>query len=252
MHFPTCRLPPDPEWPRGRPLRLSGVKVARGGREILQGIDLEFLPDDRCVLVGPSGSGKSTLIRLLNRLDSPDEGTIRLGDAPLSSIPVRSVRRGIGLVFQGARPLPGSVAENLAYPFHVRGLPDPSRDCLAGSLEEVGLDPSWLDRDAARLSGGERQRLALAVALAADPEILALDEPTAALDPLMARRMADLLDRRASSDGLRTIAVTHHREHAAWLGASALILGGGRIIDRGPVAEVLERTDAAQWTETSR
>lgn len=232
-------------------MSLSGVRVRRGGREVLRGIDLEFEPDRRYVLVGPSGSGKSTLLRLLNRLDDPDAGTIRLGDPPLASIPIRAVRRGVGLVFQGARPLPGTVLENLTFPFHVRGLPGPAPECLAGSLEEVGLDPSWLGRDATRLSGGERQRLALAVALAADPEILALDEPTAALDPSMARRVADLLARRAASEGLRTITVTHHREHAAWLGSTAAVLDRGRIGDLGPVAEVLARADAANWEASS-
>src|SRR5690606_8592077 len=125
---------------------------------ILRGIDLTFEPGHRYVLIGPSGSGKSTLLRLLNRLDEPDAGRLLVGEVPLRSLPVASVRRGVGLVFQIPRLLPGTLADNLAYPFEVRGLKRPERKVLSAALEEVGLDPNWLDRDAEALSGGERQR----------------------------------------------------------------------------------------------
>ncbi|MBX6312244.1 MAG: ATP-binding cassette domain-containing protein [Isosphaeraceae bacterium] len=244
-------LEPDPAWPRGLPLRLEGVRVRRRGGEILQGVDLAFEPGRRFVLLGASGAGKSTLLRLLNRLEDPSAGRITIGEIPLASLPIRAVRSGVGLVFQGPRPLPGTVAENLAYPFTVRGLSAPDPDRMGAALEEVGLDPSWLGREALGLSGGERQRLAMAVALGANPEILALDEPTAALDPASARRLADLLAARADRTGLRTIAVTHYREHAAWLGEEAVVLDTGRIIDRGPLDEVLRRCDSSIWAGTS-
>jgi ABC-type multidrug transport system ATPase subunit len=89
--------------------------------------------------------------------------------------------------------------------------------------------------------------LALAVALMTDPEILALDEPTSGLDPASARRVAELLARRAEETGLRTITVTHHREHAGWLGETAVVLQEGRVSDLGTTAEVLGRADAALW-----
>jgi putative ABC transport system ATP-binding protein len=237
----------ETSWPRGLPLRLEGVRVRRGAAEVLRGLDLAFEPGRRYVIVGPSGAGKSTLLRLLNRLDDPDAGRLRIGPTPLPSLPVRAVRTGVGLVFQAPRPLPGTVRENLLYPFEVRGRRPTADGALAGALEEVGLDPLWLDRDAQGLSGGERQRLALAVALGAGPEFLALDEPTAALDPVAARRVADLLALRSRRDGLRTIAVTHHREHAAWLGETAVVLDDGRLADLGPTAEVLARADAGLW-----
>jgi energy-coupling factor transporter ATP-binding protein EcfA2 len=155
----------------------------------------------------------------------------------------------VGLVMQNSRPLSGTVAENLAYPFQVRGLPAPDPGQMAESLHEVGLEPGLLDRDADGLSGGERQRLAIAVALGVGPEILALDEPTAGLDPSSARQVADGLARRSRSTGLRTVVVTHHREHAAWMGDTTAVLDSGRIVDRGPTAEVLARTDARAWVE---
>jgi putative ABC transport system ATP-binding protein len=231
--------PIDPSWPVGRPMQLRGVRVRRGGAEVLRGVDLAFEPDRRYVLVGPSGSGKSTLLRLLNRLEDPAEGEILVGGAPLASLPVRAVRSGIGLVFQAPKPLPGSLADNLAYAHLVRNRPAPPADALAVLLVRVGLDPAWLDRPAAGLSGGERQRLAIAMALACAPEVLALDEPTSALDPASARRVADLLADLAATTRLRTIAVCHAREHAPWLGDTTVVLEAGRVVTVGPTEDIL-------------
>ena len=229
-------------------MRLEGVTVRRGSTEILRGVDLTFEAGRRYVLIGSSGAGKSTLLRLLNRLDDPDLGRISIGEVDLASLPVRLVRGAVGLVFQSPRPLPGTLGENLAYPFEVRGraIPDPGK--LAGALEEVGLDPDWLGRDGSALSGGERQRLALAMALGMNPEILALDEPTSALDPASAERVATALARRAES-GLRTIVVTHNREQAARLGDWTIRLEAGMMFDQGPTLEVLKRADVSVWAE---
>ena len=235
-------------WPRGLPLRLENVTVRRGSRAILDRLDLAFEPGRRHVLIGASGAGKSTLLRLLNRLDDPDEGRLLLGDIPLTSRPVRLTRAAVGLVFQSPRPLPGSLLDNLAYPHAIQGRPAPHRAELSTYLDEVGLDPSWLDRDASALSGGERQRLAIATALGLDPEILALDEPTSALDPASARRVADALELR-SREGLRTIVVTHNREQAARLGDWTIRLEAGKVVDQGPTAEVLARADPGVWAD---
>ena len=234
-------------WPRGRPLLLGRVVVRRQNSVILNGIDLEFVDGHRYVLVGPSGSGKSTLLRLLNRLEDPTEGGVAIGQVDLRALPIRHVRAAISLVFQSPRPLPGSVADNLEYPFLVRGIGLPKPEVMAEMLVEVGLLPRWLRRDASELSGGERQRLALAVALGSNPEFLVLDEPTSALDPSSAQLIADLLTKKAESQGLRTIAVTHHRGHAAMLGDTAVIMDRGRVVEVGPIAEVLARTDANSW-----
>jgi putative ABC transport system ATP-binding protein len=227
-------------WPQGRAFHLEGVVVARNGTRLLDGVDLVFEPGRRYILVGPSGAGKSTLLRLLNRLEDPAEGRVTIGDHDLRTISPRLVRTAVGLVFQGARPLSGTVADNLAYPFGVRGMRASSKPDLAAALSATGLDPGWLGRDASALSGGERQRLALAVALMIPPEILLLDEPTSALDPESVRTVVELLDRLAKGSGLRTIAVSHHRGHAPFLGDTAVIMERGRVKEKGPAADVLD------------
>ena len=123
----------------------------------------------------------------------------------------------------------------------------PTTETMSASLLEVGIEPRWLSRDASGLSGGERQRLALAMALGADPEILALDEPTSALDPALARKIVEVLSDRAETTGLRTIAVTHHRGHAPMLGETAIVLDHGRVVQTGPVGELLARIDSQVW-----
>ncbi len=213
------------------------------------GVDLTLEPEHRYVLFGPSGAGKSTLLRLLNRLDDAESGRILIGSTSLPDLPVRTVRTHVGLVFQSPKPLPGTVADNLAYPFEVRKRSRPPRASLMSALEEVGLSPDWLDREAISLSGGERQRLALATALGIGPEILALDEPTSALDPSSARRLAGVLWKRHQDQGLRTICVSHHRQHASWLGDQAIRMEAGFVVDVGPTDEVLARCpdDVAVW-----
>src|SRR3954454_12332155 len=118
-------------WPRGEAVRLEGVVVRRGGAEILRGVDLALEPGRRYVLIGASGAGKSTLLRLLNRLDDPDAGRVAVGGRALASLPTRAVRTAVGLVIAAARPLPGTVAENLLYPHRVRGKAGPDRGHLA-------------------------------------------------------------------------------------------------------------------------
>ena len=245
----NCRM--IDQWPRGCPLRLEAVTVRRGATLILDGLNLTFEPDRRYVVIGASGSGKSTLLRLLNRLDDPDEGQVLVGEIPWKGLPVRMLRDAVGLVFQSPRPLPGSLLDNLNYPQMIRGRPTPAESRLAAALQEVGLDPSWLDRDASSLSGGERQRLAIATALGLEPEILALDEPTSALDPASAERIADLLDRRSKANGLRTIVVTHNREQASRLGDWTIRLEAGKVVDQGSTAELLARADARVWDDSA-
>jgi putative ABC transport system ATP-binding protein len=172
---------------------------------VLRGLSLAIEPGATAVL-GPSGSGKSTLLRLLNRLADPDAGSVRFHGDDVRGLDPLELRRRAVLVPQLPAPLPGSVADNVRYG---PGLQGDEVDPL-GPLEQAGLDASYAERDAARLSVGEQQRVMLARALALDPEVLLLDEPTAALDDRAKRGVEETL----ASLPCSTVLVTHERAQA--------------------------------------
>jgi ABC-type multidrug transport system fused ATPase/permease subunit len=179
------------------------VWFRRGGREVLAGASLAVPRGRVTALLAPSGSGKSTLLRCLNRLLEPDAGVITLDGVDIRAIEPRALRRRVGLVPQAPVMLPGDVAANLAYALDA--LP---RERMTRALEQAGLDDGFLERPAAELSGGERARVALARAITRDPEVLLLDEPTAALDPETADRVGETL-RALARDGLGVCLSTH-------------------------------------------
>jgi putative ABC transport system ATP-binding protein len=149
---------------------------------VLQDVSLS-IPAGSTAVLGPSGSGKSTLLRLLNRLADPDEGTVRFHGTDVRDLDPLELRRRVGLVPQLPAPVPGSVRDNVCFGPSLHGeevRPEPP-------LRLAGLDESFLDRDASRLSVGEQQRVMLARALALEPEVLLLDEPTASLDAAATR-----------------------------------------------------------------
>ncbi|HEV2875149.1 MAG TPA: ATP-binding cassette domain-containing protein [Thermoleophilaceae bacterium] len=184
---------------------------------MLRGLSLSIEPGATAVL-GPSGSGKSTLLRLLNRLADPDEGSVRFHGEDVRGLDPLELRRRAVLVPQLPAPLPGSVADNVRYGAALRGDEiDPLRP-----LELAGLDASYADRDAGRLSVGEQQRVMLARGLALDPEVLLLDEPTAALDERTKSGVEETLARLPYS----TVLVTHERAQAERLARRVVELAG--------------------------
>jgi putative ABC transport system ATP-binding protein len=184
---------------------------------VLRGLSLSIEPGATAV-VGPSGCGKSTLLRLLNRLADPDEGTVRFHGEDVRELDPLDLRRRAALVPQLPAPLPGTVADNVRYGPALSGNHvDPLRP-----LELAGLDSSYADRDARRLSVGEQQRVMLARALALDPEVLLLDEPTAALDERAKSGVEETLARLTCS----TLLVTHERAQAERLAERVVEMGG--------------------------
>jgi ABC-type multidrug transport system fused ATPase/permease subunit len=159
-------------------------------------------------LLAPSGAGKSTLLRCLNRLIAPDRGEVQLDGVDITAIDPRELRRRVGLVAQLPVMLPGTVRENVLY-----AIEHPAPDRAVTALHAAGLDEGFADRVARELSGGERARVALARALARDPEVLLLDEPTAALDHDTAARVGATL-RALADDGLAVLLATHDLELA--------------------------------------
>jgi putative ABC transport system ATP-binding protein len=172
---------------------------------VLRGLSLAIEPGATAIL-GPSGWGKSTQLRLLNRLADPDEGVVRFHGDDLRELDPLELRRRAVLVPQLPAPVPGSVADNVRYGPALRGADvDPTRP-----LELAGLDSSYAARDAGRLSVGEQQRVMLARALALDPEVLLLDEPTAALD----ERAKEGVERTLAELPCSAVLVTHERDQA--------------------------------------
>jgi putative ABC transport system ATP-binding protein len=225
---------PLPDPPTGALFRLRGVRQERGGREVLQGVDLDLPAGEITALVGPSGAGKTSLIRLLNRLDDPTGGTVEFDGRPLASYPVRALRRRVGFVFQVPVMFPGSVAENLRVAAALSGESGDVEAEIERLLPLVGLDGSYAPRDGERLSGGERQRVNLARALATRPDVLLLDEPTSALDPEIADRLMATVCELSARVGLTTVMVTHRLAEARTASGYAVMLENGRVVEAGP------------------
>jgi putative ABC transport system ATP-binding protein len=187
--------------------------------------------------VGPSGAGKSSFLRLLNRLDEPTGGTVRLDGLDYRELEPRDLRRRVGMVMQSANLFPGTVAANLAFGprQHGEGLPPDRIDAL---LSRVGL-PGYQDREVSNLSGGEAQRVSLARTMANAPETLLLDEPTSALDEVSARRIEDLVLDIIRERRMTCVIVTHDTAQAHRIADRTMILEAGRLVAVGPTKEVL-------------
>ncbi len=188
-------------------------------------------------MVGPSGAGKSTLLRMLNRLDEPTGGTVRLDGQDTRELPPAELRRRVGIVMQRAYLFPGTVAENLVFGPSQRGesLADGQ---IASMLAGVGL-AGYEGRNALTLSGGEAQRVAVLRALANDPEVLLLDEPTSALDAAARESVEAAIRSLIESRRLTCVWVTHSAEQARSVAAHVLALEGGRVKAWGSPEEIL-------------
>ena len=210
------------------PLRVSGLTFEAGGGRLVDGVDLTLRAGGTTVILGPNGAGKSLLLRLLNGLIAPASGTILWDGIPLSD----SVRRRQAMVFQKPVLLRRSAGANIDFALAARGLRDPDRrDAL---LRHVGLS-GRARTPARRLSGGEQQRLALARALATDPDVLFLDEPTASLDPASTLRIEEIVAGYAASGG-KAIFVTHDLAQARRLADDVVFLHAGRVAEHAPAA----------------
>jgi tungstate transport system ATP-binding protein len=213
-------------------IRFDGVRVDVGGIAILRNVSLDLAGGAPTVRVGPNGSGKTTLIRAAMGLVPLTAGSIRWGERG-DSAPPRSA-----LVFQRPVMLRRSVTDNLRYALSVAGVPRSQRaPRTLELLSLVGLS-SLAARPAPRLSGGERQRLSLARALARDPDVLFLDEPTASLDPAATLAIEDLV-RAVAARGVKVVMSTHDLGEAARLAGDVVLLHRGAVVESGPASQVL-------------
>jgi phosphate transport system ATP-binding protein len=225
-------LPEQPGAPAGAQLhgqpaqpkmRAAGVNFRYGNFRALHDISLEFPANKITALIGPSGCGKSTFLRSLNRINETLHGThiegeITLDGEDVMKMDVTSLRRRVGMVFQRPNPFPKSIFENVAYGVRVNGLATRSElpDIVEKSLRRAALWDEVRDKlhhSAHDLSGGQQQRLCIARGLAVDPEVLLLDEPCSALDPIATAKIEDLLV--GIKDQCTIVIVTHNMQQAA-------------------------------------
>jgi sulfate transport system ATP-binding protein len=206
----------------------------------LSDVSLEVRPGSLTALLGPSGSGKSTLLRILAGLERPDEGRVEIRGADVTDIAPQ--RRGIGFVFQHYAAFRHmTVRENVAFGLRIRRRP---RAAVRARVDEllalVGLT-GWADRYPSQLSGGQRQRMALARALAIEPEVLLLDEPFGALDAKVRADLREWLRRLHDEVHVTTVLVTHDQEEAMAIADGLVVLDHGRVQQTGAPRDVYER-----------
>ncbi len=215
------------------PLVLDGASLQVGATTILDRLSLSITPGAPTLIVGPNGSGKTSLLRLMMGLTAPTAGRVSWGGRTES----KPVRRAI--LFQRPVMLRRTAAANVAYALAQAGTPRGERAVrVAVLLERVGLF-DLAQRPARKLSGGEQQRLALARALARDPEILLLDEPTASLDPAATRGVEEIVLMAAQS-GIKIVMASHDLGQVRRLAGEVMFMVRGRLRERAPAADFLD------------
>jgi osmoprotectant transport system ATP-binding protein len=212
-------------------LEAVGVSHRFGSTQALDGVDLAVASGECVALVGESGSGKTTLLRCFNALVRPDRGQVRLNGGDVSAVAPEILRRGIGYVPQDGGLLPHwPVLRNAALVPRLLGLDDAEARARE-ALGRVGLDPTRFgSRWPRELSGGQRQRVALARALAADPEVVLLDEPFGALDALTRGDVQELFLELRARRGFSALLVTHDLHEAFRLADRVAVLRDGEIL----------------------
>lgn len=221
---------------------VEGLRhVYPDGHLALDGVVLTVAPGERVAVLGPNGAGKTTLMLHLNGVLRPTAGTVTIGGTPVGRSTIADIRRRVGLVFQDPddQLFMPTVAQDVAFGpanFGLRG------EALADRVHDALRTVSLLDhagRNPTHLSAGQRRRAALATVLACDPEVMVLDEPSANLDPLARRELADTLQSLAAT----MLIVTHDLPYAAQLCDRAVVMDAGVVVADGPIAAVL--SDAA-------
>jgi osmoprotectant transport system ATP-binding protein len=228
-------------------IEIDRVGKSYGGRPVVDALSLTIAAGEFCVLLGPSGCGKSTLLRMINRLVPIDEGAIRIGGREIREVPAEALRRRIGYVIQSVGLFPHwSIADNIATVPRLLKWPPPRIERRVDELLHLfRLDPErYRGKYPHQLSGGEQQRVGVARALAADPELLLMDEPFAAVDPITRAALQQELAQIHRTTDKTILFVTHDIEEALRLATRIAIMQGGRIVQTGtPLDIVAEPAD---------
>ena len=230
-------------------IEVRGVHTTLGGKVIHQGVDLDVRRGEVIALIGGSGTGKSVLLREIIGLLQPESGSIKVFDEAVWEIPserLRALRTRFGVLFQdGALFSSMSVEQNVATPLREH-TSLPLEECLRLArlkLALAGLPPDAATKQPSELSGGMRKRVALARALALDPELLFLDEPTSGLDPISARAFDHLIRLLSDSLGLTVFLVTHDLDTLLSIIDRVIVLADGRVLGEGTVEQLKDIDD---------
>jgi phosphate transport system ATP-binding protein len=235
---PDASTSPSPK------IDVAAMDFYYGSNRVLEQITLQILQNQVTALIGPSGCGKSTFLRSLNRMNdiiagTRVEGSVRIDNQDIydPSVDVVDLRRRVGMVFQKSNPFPKTIFENVAYGLRINRMTKSREDLVArveASLQAAALWEEVRDRlhtSALSLSGGQQQRLCIARALAVEPEILLMDEPASALDPIATQRIEELIYQLKSKYTI--VIVTHNMQQAARISDVTAFFWLGRLIECG-------------------
>ncbi|WP_435334641.1 phosphate ABC transporter ATP-binding protein PstB [Haloarchaeobius sp. TZWWS8] len=233
-------------------VEAQDVNVWYGDDQALKNISMQVPENKVTAMIGPSGCGKSTFLRCINRMNdlidsARVEGDLYLGDKNVYDDDVDPValRRRVGMVFQKPNPFPKSIYDNVAYGLEIQNKEGDYDQIVEESLKRAAL---WdevkdrLDESGLELSGGQQQRLCIARAIAPDPEVLLMDEPASALDPVATSQIEDLIDELA--EDYTVVIVTHNMQQAARISdKTAVFLTGGELVEFGDTKQIFENPE---------
>jgi phosphate transport system ATP-binding protein len=242
---------PQPRPDHNKPPKMVSrdTEVYYGDKRALHGVDCDILPNEVLALIGPSGCGKSTFLRCLNRMNDTIDGCRVTGDISLDGqdiydrrLDVVQLRARVGMVFQKPNPFPKSIYDNIAYGPRIHGLAQNKDDLdqiVEKSLKGAGL---WeevkerLEEPGTGLSGGQQQRLCIARAVAVSPEVILMDEPCSALDPIATAHIEELIDELRQDYTI--VIVTHNMQQAARVSQKTAFFHLGDLVEHAPTEEL--------------
>jgi phosphate transport system ATP-binding protein len=245
--------------PTGRTITLRGLTAYYGVNQAVKGVDLGYAANQVTAMIGPSGCGKSTLVRCINRMHEElpgarAEGGVHLDDLDLygPGIDVVAVRRAVGMVFQKPNPFPTmSIFDNVAAGLRLNGTRGVDvKQRVEESLRGAGLWEEVKDRLSDRgagLSGGQQQRLCIARTIAVEPEVILMDEPCSALDPIATLKIEELID--DLKQRYTIVIVTHNMQQAARVADTTAFMLHGEMIEHGPTEKIFSRPDDTRTEE---
>ena len=235
----------------GHAVRVKDLNAYYGTNRTVKDVTIDFPPNEATALIGPSGSGKSTVVRCINRMHEEipgarAEGSVKLDDFDVydPSVDVTAVRRAIGMVFQKPNPFPTmSIFDNVAAGLRLTGTHGVNvKEIVHRSLKAVGLWGEVKDRlnePGIGLSGGQQQRLCIARTIAVEPEVILMDEPASALDPVSTLKIEELVDELKRRYTI--VIVTHNMQQAARVADTTAFLLEGELIEHGPTNEIFTK-----------